>query len=748
MGISNQSGAAKKIWGWGARAVCAMAGIAIVFYAGLYGAKPVRAQVATATSAAAPGTSGSVPTASAATPPANQPAAEAEKSSSAQAKSTAASAAAAASSTGVPGITAAEAAAVMPPPADFDVQSRGREVLAHLNAVIRFYRMSLSQIQKVGEPSDLLYREQAINQAERTGELAFESARAEALLLTAYQKRAGSTSEQGEGEAQRLQSAKNTVAQRLTELKAQDKALDAQMQKPKAKQLPDLQQQKEQIAGAIELNTAMSEALGRIVGMSDTRGKVGLAGDVERLERGAPELADKTLKQVVSAPLQSPTSESSSGVSSQAQVLFSLLGTQHSIDQWLQTVDALHAQALALRTPLTNIVRSTVKSGQALSDQTQQAIASGTTSSATVVPSPPQPKQTARQIAATVAAADAAELVATRKSFTAVTSTFNVLSAAAVPLSQEIITLEQTRANLLAWRSTVHEEYRGVLRKLLTRVCVIAAALLLIWGAGEVWRRTTMRYVHDIRRRRQLLVMRRLIVGFLSGLVVIFGFVTQFNSLATFAGFITAGLAVGLQTILLSVAAYFFIIGRYGVKVGDRITVASVTGDVIDVGLVRFYMMELAGSGTELRPTGRVAVFSNSVLFQAGTPLYKQMPGTEYAWHELTMKLIAGADYRKAVTTVEGAVTTIYNGYKQEIEQQHRDLESWMDADVDRPSVECRLQLVDGGLQLNIRFPVGIRNAAQVDEKVTERLLTLMQDDAEVKAAVSSGPEIKATVKG
>lgn len=639
---------------------------------------------------------------------------------------------------------------VLPPPAGFDVPGRSREVLAHLSAVIRYYRMSLQPIQKVGEPSDVLYREQAVNQAERTGELAFQSARAEALLLTAYGKRAGVTTQPPEGEAQRLNAAKNTVAQRLADLKAQDKALDAQMAKARAKDLPALQEQKEQVAGSLELNTAMSEALGRIVGMSDTAGQAGLSGDIERLERSAPELGDNKLKPVVAAPIESASAARSAGVSTQATVLFDLLNTEHAIDGWMTEEDALHAQAMLLRTPLTNIVRSTFQAGQALSDQTQAAIASAPASATgkQATGAKAGSGATKQGTAIPTAAVDAAELAATKKNFDAVTSTFKVLSAAAVPLSQEILTLEQSRANLLAWRAVVHEEYQAVLRTLLTRVLLIAVALGVIWGAGEVWRRSTNRYVHDIRRRRQLLVMRRLVVGFLSGIVLIFGFVTQFNSLATFAGFITAGLAVGLQTILLSVAAYFFIIGRYGVKVGDRITVASVTGDVIDVGLVRFYMMELAGSGTELRPTGRVAMFSNSVLFQAGTPLYKQLPGTEYVWHELTMKLTAGADYRKAVSQVEGAVTEIYDGYKSKIEQQHKDLEAWMDANVDAPGVECRMQLVDGGLQLNVRFPVQIRSAAQVDERVTEKLLAMMRDDAEVKAAVAGGPEIKATVKG
>jgi small-conductance mechanosensitive channel len=63
----------------------------------------------------------------------------------------------------------------------------------------------------------------------------------------------------------------------------------------------------------------------------------------------------------------------------------------------------------------------------------------------------------------------------------------------------------------------------------------------------------------------------------------VLGFVSEFSSLATFAGFITAGIAVALQAVILSVAAYFFVIGRYGINVGDRISIAGVTGDEIDI---------------------------------------------------------------------------------------------------------------------------------------------------------------------
>ncbi len=386
---------------------------------------------------------------------------------------------------------------------------------------------------------------------------------------------------------------------------------------------------------------------------------------------------------------------------------------------------------------MSKILRSLVQQGQQLSQDTAAAVT----------------QAAAAQAAATGKAAVGHEVPAATQTNSGttignITTEFKALAAATVPLSQEIIVLEQSRANLAAWQAAVDQEYNTIFHALLLRILVIAIALGVIIGAGELWTRATNKYVRDIRRRRQFLIVRRVVVSFLSVLVILFGFVTQFNSLATFAGFITAGIAVGLQTILLSVAAYFFIIGRYGIKVGDRITISSVTGDVIDVGLVRFYMMELAGSGTALNPTGRVAVFSNAVLFQAGTPLYKQIPGTEYAWHELTVKLTDAANYRLVCDAMMKEVHAIYESYRTQIERQHRDVQNWMQTAIDPPGIESRLQFSGGAFQLWARFPVQITNASEVDEKVTQALFDLMARNAEVKAAVAATPMIQASVRG
>ena len=444
-----------------------------------------------------------------------------------------------------------------------------------------------------------------------------------------------------------------------------------------------------------------------------------------------PELGSGKTTAIVPGQLENLSVTRDSGVSTQAVLLFQLLATRHAIDGWVADSNALHAQALNLREPLLTLVRSVIASGQVLSQQTENQNGIAVSS----------PEKSSPALAA------ATDIKSMRLRYESVTSTFNAVSSAVVPLTQEIIAIEQSRTSLLAWRAIVDSEYREVLRHLLIKVVTIAFALGILFVLSSLWQRATTRYVHDIRRRRQLLVTRRVVIGFLSGLILIFGFVTQFNSLATFAGFITAGIAVGLQTILLSVAAYFFIVGRFGVRVGDRITVAGVTGDVIDVGLVRFYMMELAGSGTELQPTGRVAVFANSVLFQSGTPLYRQMPGAEYGWHELSVKLALSANYGEASDRLTHLVGTVYDTYKARIEAQHRQVEAWMDSAIPAPGIDSRLQLVEGGLQLYIRYPVELREGSQIDQQITRSVVSLMEEDAAVKAAVTTPPTIRALVK-
>jgi len=236
--------------------------------------------------------------------------------------------------------------------------------------------------------------------------------------------------------------------------------------------------------------------------------------------------------------------------------------------------------------------------------------------------------------------------------------------------------------------------------------------------------------------------LRRIVVACAVVLCVVLSFVTEFGSLATFAGFSAAGIAVAMQSVLLSVVAYFFLVGRWGVRVGDRVTVSGVTGDVAEIGLFRLYLMELGGPGFALQPTGRIVMFPNSVFFQPSA-VFKQVPGIDYVWRAITVKVADTADYALVEKRLLATVESIYEEYRDVLERQHRHVQSALNLHTAVPRPESHLRFIDSGnLEITIRYPVEIRRAAEIDDRVTRDVIREVESDP--KLMLTSGSQAAA----
>ena len=100
---------------------------------------------------------------------------------------------------------------------------------------------------------------------------------------------------------------------------------------------------------------------------------------------------------------------------------------------------------------------------------------------------------------------------------------------------------------------------------------LVLGALAAVMVGSELWRRAVLKYVREPRHRNQLLLLRRIITWMLILLILSLTFITRLSSFATFAGLLTAGLAVAMQSVLVSLVGYFILIGKYGLRVGDRV---------------------------------------------------------------------------------------------------------------------------------------------------------------------------------
>ncbi len=262
-----------------------------------------------------------------------------------------------------------------------------------------------------------------------------------------------------------------------------------------------------------------------------------------------------------------------------------------------------------------------------------------------------------------------------------------------------------------------------------------------MFGISELWRRATFRYITDVRRRYQFLLIRRIVLWFLIAIIVATSFASELGAITTFAGLLTAGIAVALQNVILSIVGYFFLIGKYGLRVGDRVQIADVTGDVVDIGLVRMQLMEMTG-GPAPRPTGRVVAFSNSVVFQANSGMFKQIPGTNFLWHEITLTLDPKSNYRQVEERMMEAVNKVFAEYRDKMEMQRRNVERSLNSTVVAFAPESRLHLTQTTLEVVIRYPVELGNAGEIDNKVTREILSAVDGDPKLRLQVSGGPTI------
>jgi small-conductance mechanosensitive channel len=629
------------------------------------------------------------------------------------------------------------------PPAQLDRDA----ILHHLNEVITWYRDVTSKVKPAGLPSDAIYQDNTRSLAAEAVRLAFQSARAEAAIIAAMnksEKSGGSDSAQANnGQPTQQQNLAQTAARIAAQIDDTQTKLDAvnkQLESAPRSRQKDLLTQRDRLQGLLTLNKALQDTIQKMASFvgGAAESAEGLEGSIDQLAHSVPEvISDDTTKKSGTAATAAATATAASakptvnsaptGLIGQSLVLFDQMQTMHQIEQMADETSKMRATADNVRKPLRDVLVATIKQGRDLASQAQAPPATPSAGGSSSSASPDS----------------------TTQAFQAITARFKELAAATVPLSQEIVVLDESHTNLLEWQKSIRTESEYELRGLITRVVGLALALAAVFILSEVWRRLVFRYVHEARRRRQFLLMRRFVTGFLIGVVLIMGFVSEFSSLATFAGFVTAGIAVGLQAILLSIAAYFFVIGRYGIRVGDRISIAGVTGDVIDIGLVRFYLMELAGTGIELYPTGRVVMFSNSVLFQAGTPLFKQLPGTEYAWHEVAVALTPESNYKLVQEKLSAIVESIFEKYRSAIESQLGGTERRLEVSLSTPKPESRLQFTDAaGLEFVVRYPVDIRRAAEIDDNVTRSILDTLAATPDLKTSVSGPPKIRAAIKG
>ena len=202
-------------------------------------------------------------------------------------------------------------------------------------------------------------------------------------------------------------------------------------------------------------------------------------------------------------------------------------------------------------------------------------------------------------------------------------------------------------------------------------------------------------------------------------------------------GFIAAGIAFAMQEVIGALAGWLNIVLGRIFRVGDRVEMGGVRGDVIDITPLRTKILEmgsaLPGAGSDVPPdswvggrqyTGRIVAVSNKMTFTQ--PVFNYSAAFDYIWEEVTLPIPYWADWRRAEEIIldEVRAASSSRGAQEAMERMAASYP------VPKTEVEPRVfaRATDNWMALAARFIVPVRTARSTKDEVTRRIVGRLQD--------------------
>ncbi|MEK7591394.1 MAG: mechanosensitive ion channel domain-containing protein [Patescibacteria group bacterium] len=185
-----------------------------------------------------------------------------------------------------------------------------------------------------------------------------------------------------------------------------------------------------------------------------------------------------------------------------------------------------------------------------------------------------------------------------------------------------------------------------------------------------------------------------------------------------------AGLAVALSDVVKDFIGWAVIVQGRRFSLGQRISVGSVTGDVIDIGILRTTLLEVATAGSvDLERTGRTVFIPNWHVLNFALANYNTT--SDYLKAEMTVTVTYESEWRRARKILQEILTQLTGEYLEKARMQAlmRTQQFYYSHEMREPVVYTDLGA--DGVQFTLRFfvPVGERRAVMsaISEKILER---------------------------
>jgi small-conductance mechanosensitive channel len=269
-------------------------------------------------------------------------------------------------------------------------------------------------------------------------------------------------------------------------------------------------------------------------------------------------------------------------------------------------------------------------------------------------------------------------------------------------------------------------------QRVLLTVALIAGIIVVSWLL-----QTLMRVTLRGNAEKRVSFWARQIVRLLGIIAVIVGVIEIWHPDAKSAGgaigLITAGVAIALQRVITSFAAYLIILRGKIFNVGDRITIGGVRGDVIALDFMQTTVLEIGETPGEQHDapsvwitarqyTGRMIRVTNDKIFDS--PVYNFTRVFPYLWEEMQLPISYKDDRREA----ERILLEVGHKHTDEIVREAKPhieklVKEYRLATMPEIEPHVYMRLTDNWVNLSLRFLIPIEGGRKIKDAMSRDLI-------------------------
>tara|TARA_Y100000996_G_scaffold396385_1_gene362430 strand:- start:4150 stop:5073 length:924 start_codon:yes stop_codon:yes gene_type:complete len=257
---------------------------------------------------------------------------------------------------------------------------------------------------------------------------------------------------------------------------------------------------------------------------------------------------------------------------------------------------------------------------------------------------------------------------------------------------------------------------------------------------------TIYKFVEDIKARHQW----RKITSYIS-FTLIFIIIAQIwfkgiESIATYLGLVSAGIAIALKEPLTNFTGWLYIIWRAPFNIGDRIQLGAQSGDIIDTNIFNFTVMEIGSWVDADDYTGRIIHVPNGLIFTETLANYGK--GFKYIWHEIPVLVTFESDWKKAKNLLIDIV--LKNSKIQQENAEKTFDEATKKFVVQKPALESDVitKVDSSGVELTLRYLCKPTKRRETEHKIWEDILNAFEEYDDIDFAYPTERRFNHDVEG